>query len=476
MNRISTKLTAYFFLTVLIMETVFIFYLHQNIIQTRVQEEFSKLLASGSNHRDVLVEYYSETTMKHIVLMEKDRAREVIITDNKNNVASSSVENITSLQEYLPLLKDLNLKTDEILVSDWKEASYIISAHPYKVNSVQSGYVVMFQSTNSIKQLVNELNMHFWIAGGISVLVLLIVYTALSKVITRPLIRMKEATEKLSKGDFDVSLPYIGKDELGELSGSIQKLANDLERLKNERNEFLASIAHELSTPLTYLIGYTKVAMRKEISEEDREQYLSIIAEESERMKELVKNLLDLAKMDENTFTVSKEYFGAQTFFENIVKLVGPSFEMKNVKLILICEDNFQVHADSLRLEQIVLNLLDNALKYSKENTEVTLAVQKKEKKTIISVTDFGIGIPPDEVEFVFEKLYRVEKSRSRSFGGSGIGLAVVKELVEAHGGTIEVKSIFGNGSAFTVTTDLACIVRNHLCNHPVRAKNVKSN
>ena len=452
MNRISTKLTAYFFLTVLIMETVFIFYLHQNIIQTRVQEEFSKLLASGSNHRDVLVEYYSDTTMKHIVLMEKDRAREVIITDNKNNVASSSVENMTSLQEYLPLLKDLNLKTDQILVSDWKEASYIISAHPYKVNSVQSGYVVMFQSTSSIKQLVNELNMHFWIAGGISVIVLLIVYTALSKVITRPLIRMKEATEKLSKGDFDVSLPYIGKDELGELSGSIQKLANDLERLKNERNEFLASIAHELSTPLTYLIGYTKVAMRKEISEEAREQYLSIIAEESERMKELVKNLLDLAKMDENTFTVSKEYFGAQTFFENIVKLVGPSFEMKNIKLILLCENNFQVHADSLRLEQIVLNLLDNALKYSKENTEVTLAVRKKEKKTIISVIDFGIGIPTDEVEFVFEKLYRVEKSRSRSFGGSGIGLAVVKELVEAHGGSIEVKSIYGNGSTFTVT------------------------
>lgn len=452
MNRISTKLTAYFFLTVLIMETVFIFYLHQNIIQTRVQEEFSKLLASGSNHRDVLVEYYSDITMKHIVLMEKDRAREVIITDDKNNVASSSVENMTSLQEYLPLLKDLNLKTDQILVSDWKEASYIISAHPYKVNSVQSGYVVMFQSTSSIKQLVNELNMHFWIAGGISVIVLLIVYTALSKVITRPLIRMKEATEKLSKGDFDVSLPYIGKDELGELSGSIQKLANDLERLKNERNEFLASIAHELSTPLTYLIGYTKVAMRKEISEEAREQYLSIIAEESERMKELVKNLLDLAKMDENTFTVSKEYFGAQTFFENIVKLVEPSFEMKNIKLILLCENNFQVHADSLRLEQIVLNLLDNALKYSKENTEVTLAVRKKEKKTIISVIDFGIGIPTDEVEFVFEKLYRVEKSRSRSFGGSGIGLAVVKELVEAHGGSIEVKSIYGNGSTFTVT------------------------
>ncbi len=124
---------------------------------------------------------------------------------------------------------------------------------------------------------------------------------------------------------------------------------------------------------------------------------------------------------------------------------------MKNIKLSFVCEDNFQVHADSLRLEQIVLNLLDNALKYSKENTEVTMVVHKKEKKSTISVIDLGIGIPADEVEFIFEKLYRVEKSRSRSFGGSGIGLAVVKELVEAHGGSIEVKSTLGEGSTFTV-------------------------
>lgn len=451
MNRISTKLTAYFFIAVLIMETFLIFYLHQNIIHARIEEEFSLLLKNGSNHREVLVENYSETTMKHIVLMEKGGDREVVITDNKGGIISSSFENTRSLSEFLPIIKNLDSRIDKVLISDWKKSSYIISTHPYKVSGDQSGYVVMFQSTSSIKQLVDKLNMHFGVAGGTSIILLFIVYTALSRLLTRPLIRMKEATENLSKGDFAVSLPYIGKDELGDLSGSIQKLANDLERMKTERNEFLASVAHELSTPLTYLIGYSKVAMRKEISGEEREQYLSIIAEESERMKELVKNLLDLAKMDENTFTVTKEYFWAQTFFENIIKLVGPSFEMKNIKLSFVCEDNFQVHADSLRLEQIVLNLLDNALKYSKENTEVTMVVHKNEKKSIISVIDFGIGIAADEVEFIFEKLYRVEKSRSRSFGGSGIGLAVVKELVEAHGGSIEVKSTLGEGSTFTV-------------------------
>lgn len=452
MNRISTKLTAYFFIVVLVLEMFFIFYLHQNTIDSRIQEEYTRLLSTGENHRDVLTEYYSDATLIHIVLMEKNGDREVVITDSDGNIKSSSVENSASLKKYLALVNDMNIKNDKLLISDWKESPYIISAHPYKVNSEQSGFVVMFQSTNSINQMVHELSMHFVVAGVTSIIVLFIVYAVLSKLLTRPLIRMKEATEKLSRGDFDVSLPFIGKDELGELSGSIQKLAHDLERLKTERNEFLASIAHELSTPLTYLIGYTKVAMRTELNDKERQHYLAIIAEESNHMKELVKNLLELAKMDENTFTVSKTHFGAQPFFENVANLVLPSFEMKNITLNLICEENFQICADSLRLEQIVLNLLDNALKYSKENTEVILKVYKNGEKTIISVQDFGMGISATDIEFIFERLYRVEKSRSRAFGGSGIGLAVVKELVEAHGGSIEVKSILREGSTFTIT------------------------
>ncbi|MBY0221319.1 HAMP domain-containing protein [Sporosarcina aquimarina] len=451
MNRISIKLTAYFFIAVLIMETSLILYLHQNIIHTRVDEEFSRLLATGSNHRDVLSENYSDTTMKHIVLMEKDEEREVLITNNQGEIIRSSEENIEALKRDLPQVNDLDLQTDQILVSDWKRSSYIVSTHPYKVNPSQSGYVIMFQSTHPIEQLVRKLNLHFGLAGVTSVVALLIIYAVLSKFLTRPLIRMKKATEKLSKGNFNVSLPFIGSDELGELSTSIQKLADDLERLKTERNEFLASVAHELSTPLTYLIGYSKVAMRQGVSEQERQHYLAIIAEESDRMKELVKNLLDLAKMDENTFTVSKEYFEARPFFEDIFKLVEPSFKLKKLKLNLICDTDFKIHADPLRLEQIVLNLLDNALKYSVEQSTVTMKVSKKGKKSVISVVDVGIGIPLEEIDFIFEKLYRVEKSRSRTLGGSGIGLAIVKELVEAHDGSIDVISNLGEGSTFTI-------------------------
>ena len=450
MNRISIKLAAYFFISVLIMETSLIFYLHQNIIHARIDEEYSRLLADGSNHRDVLEGHYSDMTLKHIALMELG-GREVVITDSQGIIASSSDENNSIIQQYSSLLKDLDLDEDRILVSDWKESAYIISAHPYKVDSSHSGYVVMFQSTRSIEQLVSKLNLHFGLAGGASGIALFIIYAILSKFLTRPLIRMKEATEKLSQGEFDVSLPFFGNDELGELSGSIQKLASDLERLKTERNEFLASISHELSTPLTYLIGYSKVAMRQGLNTDERQHYLTIIAEESDRMKDLVKNLLDLAKMDETTFTVSKESFWIRPFIEDLHRLVGPSYKLKKLRLDLLCNEDFQVHADPLRLEQIVLNLLDNAYKYSEEDTTITLEVYKNEGKSVISVTDVGIGIPPEDIEFIFEKLYRVEKSRSRTSGGSGIGLAIVKELVEAHGGSIHVESSLGKGSTFTV-------------------------
>lgn len=452
MNKISTKLAIYFFVVVLIMESSLMYYLHQNIIHTKVEEEFSLLLANGANHRDVLIEHYSDTTIKHIILMEKNENREVMITNRTGDIINSSDKSYMLQEEYQLLISDLDNEKDKIVVSDWRHSPYIVSSHPYTVNESQSGYVIMFQSTNSINKMVNDMNMHFVISGITSFIVLFFVYALLSKILTRPLIRMKEATEKLSNGDFKVSLPYLGKDELGELSSSIHKLANDLERLKNERNEFLASIAHELSTPLTYMMGYSKVAMRKKLSEEEREYYLEIIAEESNRMKDLVKDLLDLARMDETSFTVSKEYFSVNPFMENICKLVTPSYEIKKVRLNLICENDFRIYADSIRLEQIVLNLLDNALKYSNENSEVTLKAVKKGDKTIISVIDTGIGIPPDEIEFIFEKLYRVEKSRSRAYGGSGIGLAVVKELVEAHGGTLEVESKLGEGSTFKIT------------------------
>lgn len=451
MNIISIKLATYFFVTVLIMESLLMLYLHQTIVHSRVNEEFSQLVSRGSNHRDALEDSYSENTMRHILLMEYNSGKQVAITDENFNLIISSEEDQTTLEVLINRFSSREFNQDQIIQRDWKEEKYIISLHPYTINELQAGYVILFQSTKDLQVLVNKLNFHFVLAGLASLILLCIVYLILSKYLTRPLIRMKEATEKLSEGDFNVTLPAQGNDEIGDLSNAIQKLASDLERVKKDRMEFLASISHELRTPLTYLSGYSKIAIRSELSVEERKKYLTIIDEESLRMTKLVKNLFDMAKMDENSFTVSKHPIRALPYFFHLYEKVLPSFNMKGINLELDCKSDFELLADPLRLEQIVLNLLDNALKYSFEGTTTTLAIAQKNDKTVIAVIDQGIGIHENDLPNIFEKLFRVEKSRSREYGGSGLGLSIVKELVEAHGGIINVKSTLGNGSQFTI-------------------------
>ncbi len=450
MNKISTKLAAAFIISFLIMDTLLMVYLHQTITHARIDEELDRLLETGSNHRDVLEDNYSETTLEHIVLMESGDERDVAILDAAGNIIQRSLENEEVLVPYLNQLTNEWPTEDIILPVDWKESPYLVSVHPYEVEG-NSGSLIMLQSTVPIRQLVDQLKLHFLLAGGGSIVVLLIVYLLLSKRLTRPLIRMKEATEQISHGFYDVDLPKLSNDELGELATAIRKLSNDLSRVKRERNEFLASVSHEMGTPLTYLIGYAKVAQRTELDDAERFNYLAIIEEEAERLKTLVKNLMDLAQMDEMTFNVTKSEFPADLFIRDIVKLVQPSFDMKGIALLIEPVRDFTVVADRMRLEQIILNLLDNALHYSESGSTVIVRAFQDKKQAVLQVEDNGCGIPLENQQEIFGKLYRVEKSRSRSFGGAGLGLAIVKELTEAHGGTIEVESEPNKGSLFTV-------------------------
>ena len=452
MNKISVKLATYFIVTVLVMDTMLMLYLHTAIVHTTINEEFSQLKSKGSNLREILEDNYSDDTMRYIVMMESGIKRRVVITDKDFNLMVSPDEYNSNLEKIISRVSNRTFNEDQVIQRELENEDFIASLHPYKVNGELAGYVILFQSTETIQTLVHKVDFNFILAGIASLVSLCVVYLILSRYLTWPLIRMIEATEKLSKGDYNVKLPPQGKDELGELADAIQRLASDLERVKKDRIEFLASISHELRTPLTYLSGYSKVAMRSELNGDERQKYLSIIDEEAGRLTDLVENLFDLAKMDETIFTVSKQTFKANPFFNHLYERMLPSFNLKNIHLELLLTDDFEVHADPLRLEQIVMNLLDNALKYSNEGTTTLLDVsQTNNNRTFIQVIDQGHGIHEIDHENIFEKLYRVEKSRSREYGGTGLGLSIVKELVEAHGGSIDVESTPSKGSTFTV-------------------------
>ncbi|MDR6998776.1 ATP-binding protein [Neobacillus niacini] len=449
--KISIKLGLWFFFCILVIEIFSMFFLHNNLVHSQVHQELNSLQARGNSHRAVLEINSDAATLHHIGLMESHTDTEVVITNTTGDVLLSSSKINRSMRAILNKSINNLPRNGRVLQSDWQKEQYIVTVTAFNKNGEKAGYVYMFKNTDEVQKLISQLNRHFLLASLLILFFMIITIFLLSKALTKPLISMKEATKKISKGNFSVTLSSPSHDELGELSQSIQTLANDLNYLKQERNEFLASISHELRTPLTYIKGYADIAKRKELEETDRAKYLDIIQEEADRVSRLLKELFDLAKLDQNTFSISKEQVDLHDYLQSILEKILPAFKDRNIQLKLECPKNLSFDLDPIRFEQVLLNLLDNSLKYSKENTTALIKVFEENEAVHMMMNDQGLGIPQEDLPHIFDRLYRVDKSRSRSTGGFGLGLAIVKQLVEAHGGEISVKSEFGKGTCFKI-------------------------
>lgn len=453
-NKLSLKIGFLFFIFILIIETFLYFVLYTNLANERIEEVMDNLLARGNTHSAVLEDNFNQTTLEHVAIMESESDFVVVITDASGNVIVNSdpIE-----QEMVDVIAHTDYKQmpneGKVLEERWPEKKYIATDSPITINEEHQGHVFMFADTNKIRRIVDHLSDQFIVIGLITIILTIITVFILSRLITKPLVRMKEATEQLSKkGRHKVKLHIDRRDELGELAASITKLSDDLERLKNERNEFLASISHELRTPLTYLKGYADIISRGGISDNERNEYIEIIREETEQLAVLVKNLFELAKMDQNRFTINKEDVIFGNLIHTITERIRPALEEKNITFSVRCPSHITAHIDPERIQQVLLNILDNAKKNTSQGKRISLEVSQNKREIITMISDEGEGIPEGDLPYIFERLYRVEKSRSRLSGGIGLGLAIAKEIVEFHSGTIEVRSKLGKGTSFIIT------------------------
>ncbi|MDQ0351482.1 signal transduction histidine kinase [Alkalibacillus filiformis] len=263
---------------------------------------------------------------------------------------------------------------------------------------------------------------------------------------------MKNATENIFDNKSELSLDTKRKDELGVLARTITRLSEDLTQLRDERSEFLSNISHELRTPLTYIKGYADILSRREISKEETERYSTIIKNEADELSKLIKNLFDLAKVDQHEFVINKEWVSLYDITQSVFEKMVPAFNSKNITLDINCSKDLKAFVDQERIQQVLINILDNAQKYSEENTRIFINVSENHYHTKITIKDEGEGIPKEEIPKVFNRLYRVEKSRSRLSGGSGIGLAITKEIIESHGGAVSLDSTRGEGTTVIIT------------------------
>jgi len=251
--------------------------------------------------------------------------------------------------------------------------------------------------------------------------------------------------------------PIFG--ERGRIVGAVLSLRDitEIRRLEQVRSEFVANVSHELRTPLTSIRGFVETLLEGALADEKTSRrFLGIINNEAQRLQRLIEDLLTLSRVEHRSPEPVGVGASLPQAVARVLEVVGPLAEERGVALRTeIPSDLLHLRLPENFLDQILLNLLDNAIKYTPEGGEVTVRAFREGSRARVEVQDTGIGIPPESLPRIFERFYRVDKARSRALGGTGLGLAIVKHMVEAYGGTVGVESQPGKGSTFHFTVPL---------------------
>jgi two-component system sensor histidine kinase BaeS len=257
--------------------------------------------------------------------------------------------------------------------------------------------------------------------------------------IARPLRGLGEAARRIARGDYDARVPRDGPDEIASLADSFNQMAAALQEQERMRREFIANASHELRTPLTNLTGYLE-AMRDGVVPVDGEAFDSLL-EETERLVRLSQSLDQLAAGDVLGTGQTLTEVDLSAAIRAAVALAGPSLERAGISVDVRVPDRLPARADPDGLAQVVGNLLQNAIRYTQMGGRVDVRAERRRDDILVSVTNTGEGIPAQDLPHVFERFYRVDKSRDRAHGGAGIGLAIVQQIVESAGGHVGAES-----------------------------------
>ena len=226
-----------------------------------------------------------------------------------------------------------------------------------------------------------------------------------------------------------------------------------LRRLEDMRRDFVANVSHELKTPLTAIKGFVETLHQGQADPEEARRFLGIIARHVDRLNVIIEDLLMLSRIEDQAerAEIKRETVRLRDVFGNAVQICRPAADAKRIRIRVAGDETLTASVDPVLLEQAVVNLLDNAVKYSDPEREVEISGRAADREIRIRVQDQGVGIERRHLPRLFERFYRVDKARSRAVGGTGLGLAIVKHIAQAHGGHVSVESTVGEGSRFTI-------------------------
>jgi len=319
------------------------------------------------------------------------------------------------------------------------------------------GYLIMHCPQSDIIDDVNEALNVIYLMMLIIFFLSLIILAFFTVFIYRPLKRITYVTEEYAKGNYEVQIDVTGDDEIGYLAGTLGYMASEIARGEDNQKKFIANVSHDFRSPLTSIRGYLEAMIDGTIPPEMHGKYLGIVLNETDRLTKLTNSLLQLNNLNVKGLLLEVRDFDINATIKRTCETFeGRCIQRKiNIELVLT-DETMYVKGDEGKLQQVLYNLLDNAIKFSPDNSVIKIETTKKGEKLFVSVKDSGVGIPKESLKLVFDRFYKTDPSRGKDKKGTGLGLAIVKEIIKAHDENIDVVSTEGVGTEFIFTVTVS--------------------
>ncbi|KFM99220.1 sensor histidine kinase [Bacillus clarus] len=326
---------------------------------------------------------------------------------------------------------------------------------PVLENKKLVGIVYSYIPLKSIKDLIYDMGLILAPLALVMILLTVWIGRKIIIAITKPLSQMERVANHMATGDFSERITISSEDEIGRLGKAFNKMANALETEDAKRKEFLANVSHELRTPLSYIKGYSEAILDGVAKGPQQSKVTQLIHKEADRMQRLVHDLLDLAQLEGEHFPLKKQPTVFSQLIEDVLETYELQFIEKQIHISTNLNPEIIVMIDEDRMQQVLHNVLDNAIRYTNQDGNITINLEKKEQYCELEIKDTGIGIEAEHLEQLGERFYRVDKARSRQHGGTGLGLAIVKQIVHIHDGQWRIVSEKGKGTTVTIRLKL---------------------
>lgn len=314
------------------------------------------------------------------------------------------------------------------------------------------GVVLASSSIDDLLQNVNLTLRRVALLSGIGLLFTGMVAFLFAQVIASPIEKMIQLVRSFSRGNFGVSIKIEANDEIGQLAESFNDMASKINQVDEQRRKFVSNVSHELRTPLTSMKIISETLLHQPSWDESvYREFMQDIDGEVSRLNRIVDSLLYLVDLERDELVLETQITYLNYVVQNVVRNLKPLADQKSIHIEVEERERLQFHMDQGKIQQCLINLVSNAIKYTPENGKIKISVFRETTDACVTIADTGIGIPEKDLSHIFDRFYRVDRARARTTGGSGLGLSIAKQIVTLHGGDIQVSSVINAGSTFTI-------------------------